>query len=415
MAETKKFEVNKEDRWPKDSVNMFKNDKKSQYFIEISSGTNLHEEFYKYAANFKNAAYFVTEHVLETGAIDKLDTYFFAIAFLYRHSLELIMKAIGFKYVPNRESFIEDTFHNLFEIMSVVNNYIQPNIQNNVAAHEWLMSYLIDIGKIDKASDSFRYPFLWNISKCEYMGEGKRRYDIESVFKEQTHIDLVKFANKMEVAFAIIESYYFDAEIKFTEHSKYSPIFLEEGGPYKGQSVVGYPHNQNKYDPYIKAYVESAIYLKNLVMTNTKTKEDMFFPMCYLFRNSIELGLKQIWFCYGDTGFQEICKQIFDRKHSVLRLWTLIEETVENDTQMDGTIEIVRKYINQLHNYDPSSDKFRYPCDRHLNFHFKNAIELDFENVAEFFEELAEFFDRVDLVLGLNEEWRAEAESNYTR
>lgn len=63
----------------------------------------------------------ITTHLFDPSSnIGKLDTYFFSVAYLYRHSLELILKAIGFKYIQakqDRQAFIKDTFHNLHNLL----------------------------------------------------------------------------------------------------------------------------------------------------------------------------------------------------------------------------------------------------------------------------------------------------------
>ena len=48
---------------------------------------------------------------------------FFAIAFLYRHCIEVGLKAIGFQYIQaqeDRKKFVKSTRHNLHEILCVV-------------------------------------------------------------------------------------------------------------------------------------------------------------------------------------------------------------------------------------------------------------------------------------------------------
>src|SRR5699024_5095056 len=114
------------------------------------------------ALKFKKSGNVLTQYLLKKFDITELDTYFFSIAFLYRHSIELILKAIGFKYIINldeRRIFIKDTFHNLLNLLETVSPYIRGHITQNEEGYIWLKEYFIDIDNIDKESDSFRYPF----------------------------------------------------------------------------------------------------------------------------------------------------------------------------------------------------------------------------------------------------------------
>ena len=79
--------------------------------VVIRNSENLETEFYIYSKNFHLAADLILEHLLSASAsradISQLDTWFFAIVYLYRQSLELISKAIIFKkYLGNNKEFV---------------------------------------------------------------------------------------------------------------------------------------------------------------------------------------------------------------------------------------------------------------------------------------------------------------------
>lgn len=159
--------------------------------------------------------------------IGKLDTYFFAIAFLYRHCMEVGLKAIGFQYindVEERKRFVKETRHNLSEILSVVggkSNPIRPD-----GEIEWLKKYFDDLSQVDRESDSFRYPFhiAWELNEWEWEG----KFVIKTIFNDQTHIDLVKFANKFEAAYEIIKKWYLNERDEASEWKELEPVFIEE-------------------------------------------------------------------------------------------------------------------------------------------------------------------------------------------
>jgi hypothetical protein len=149
---------------------------------------------------------------------------------------------------------------------------------------------------------------------------------------------------------------------------------------------------------------------------NPKDRGKLFLPMCYLFRNGIELGLKEVWFEDCAADHQTKCKKLLKRKHKIQGLWNLITEDIiqnANAPHDDDTIEVVGDYIDQLHRFDLTADRFRYPTDKYLVFHFIQPKELDYVTVGEFFEELAAFLSAVDSMISVHNDWKAEMEAEY--
>lgn len=404
-------------KWPTSDADFFQIN--SGNIINLKNNNKLEEEFYNYAINFKKTARLLTEHLLEENDISKLDIYFFSLAYLYRQSLELVLKAIGFKYIlllEDRKIFLKDTFHNLSKILDYIIPYIQEFIDKDPNGHRWIKSYFKDIDKIDKESDAFRYPFKISVDKIDFGFGTKKKFSIEPLFEKQTHINLVAFANKVEISFEILDGIYHEQYGKFDHYNGYEPIFIEEGGSYYGQSVVGYRYGREKFYPYVKAYKESAIYSYEMICNDSKLNKDLFIPMCYLYRNAVELSLKQILFEECSFELDEALKHMNKKKHRVVGLWNLIKSEIEehaNPPEGDTTLIDVEKYIVQLNNIDGTSDKFRYPTDKNLNLHFKDGKEVDIDNVSDFFEQLLSFLSSVDSMMSAHNELRAEIEAEY--
>ena len=175
--------------------------------------------------------------------IGKLDTFFFPIAFLYRHCIELGLKAVGFRNIHTsieRIEFIKETRHDLSEILNRLRiiSYHTPEEKELV----WLGKLFADISVLDKESDSFRYPFHISWEK-ESFGDGG--FSVKRVFEDQISIDLVKFANKFEAAYEIIRNWYIESDNESVEWKKLKPVFIETGGYYYAQSVVGYRYRRD--------------------------------------------------------------------------------------------------------------------------------------------------------------------------
>lgn len=398
--------------WPHSSPQFGKKAILDQNVITLRNKEPITNEFYNYALNYKRSARIIVEKIVENQKNSELDSYFFSVAFLSRHSLELLLKAIGLKYIVDKEKqiyFLKDTFHNLLSLLLEIEPFIK--IKNKDAVI-WLKAYFKDVEKIDKESDSFRYPFS---IKYERIKDYKRYY-IEPFINKQTHIDLIAFINKIEVAFDILTSIYNEKD-KFNDHyNKYNPIFLEEGGLYHFQSVIGYSYAMNEYYLYIRAYIESAELLYNLSKEDSDLKNIVFTSMCYLYRNGLELSMKEILFKECSYEFQKGCALLKDCSHSLIKIWKHIKQDIiehANASEDHRTIEFVEKYLTQLHTFDGAADKFRYPTDKELQIYFKNPKKLDIENINIFFKEITNFFSGVSSMMSSQNEWKAEMENEY--
>lgn len=156
--------------------------------------------------------------------------------------------------------------------------------------------------------------------------------------------------------------------------------------------------------------------LNKRINDDTNLKEILFIPMCYLYRNAVELSLKEILFEECEFTFQEAVKHLNERKHSMQALWNIIRNKVIEHADApagDTTIENVERYIIQLHNIDGTSDRFRYHDNKYLQQHFRTKKALDIDNVNKFFSQLLSFLVAVNGMMSQHNEWKAEMEAEY--
>lgn len=137
-------------------------------------------------------------------------------------------------------------------------------------------------------------------------------------------------------------------------------------------------------------------------------------PMCYLYRNAIELGLKRI--IIEDSHFEQdkALRIIEKKKHSILGLWNGVSQELKENPHISEEkpeFEDAQRYVEIFHNIDCKSDMFRYPCDRDMKIYFSSPTMLDIENVASCFEEFCNFLDGVDGLLGRIKDYEAEMET----
>lgn len=397
-------------------------DKHSKYIVKVLAPVDLSETLFDYAECFFEAAHKITEFILyaDHPDIGKLDTYFFSIAFLYRHCIELGLKAIGFQYIQDRDEqkkFVKNTRHNLSVILSVVvekASWLRPEEEM-----EWIQKYFADLSQKDRESDSFRYPFHIVWESDDWGLDSK--FVIKKIFDEQTHIDLVKFANKFEAAYEIIKKWYNKDTESAVEWKEVAPVFIETGGFYYAQSVVGYKYSRAEFYPYTKAYLETANYLKWYMqkerdLEKTDCSKHLFLPMCYLYRNCVELSLKTIWFEETGEDFQTKCKCMLDNKHSIAGMWKKIKPYVmqgASGTSDAAYIDVIEDYCMQVHAFDGDANKFRYPMSNSMQKYFSHNKRFDFIETGNFFEALNNILDGIDSQLNYINEAKAEMEAEY--
>ena len=359
--------------------------------VSISNSENLSTSFYSYAVNFHDAASCTIEYLLGEACqkqdIAKLDLWYFAIIYLYRQSLELLLKANIFQVVTSnadRKNILGTIRHDLKQAYEMLIDLKALAVQDNENA-TWLMEFLSDISSIDRESDMFRYPFGNNL---------------EPLFKKQTHISLVATQSNMSRAFDSLKSIYFINQFPEKTYSNYPAKLIVEGGSYYQQSVVGYKYPGKSFYPYYSSYEECGTFLKSIIIS--RKAPSLFVPMCYLFRNAVELGLKRLIIEDSHLTSERALKIVRKKKHSIAGLWNSIEveiQTHANAQPEDTTLDDAKKYIEQFHNFDPHSDLFRYPCSKDIDIYFSEETVLDIENIASCFEELCHFLDAVDSML----------------
>ena len=381
------------------------------YTVIIQPPEDVADSFFYYAECYQMAARETAQHLLnaEIPDIAKLDTWFFPLAFMYRHSTELILKALILKENP----FVgnEIATHDLKGLMDkLLKNGQCPLSEENL---KWIDDFFVSESEVDNGSDSFRYPV--GLSK-------------DLVLDEQLHVNLIALANKFENLFDVFRDWYLKRRNSFTL-SDMSPVFLETGGSYYEQSVVGYNRQRRdrKYiwadeqhyawddlGTYIDGYHETAEYLWEIIITDYDCGGEKDFPhwlimpMCYMYRVSIELAAKRIiiddiW-RYAPV---ECWKRFKRAKHRVDNMWDYCRKMIPQVySQYDcGTDMLAAEYDNiyqrcqNLQDYDKDASRFRYPCNKKMQFYYRQKETLDLINIAEFMEQIFIYLDGVDTEL----------------
>ena len=248
-------------KWIQPNMSLYNVNPNCQYPISILNSGNLAIDFYKYAKDFFGAAECVVHYLGEEVAVKydiaKLDIWYFAMIYLYRQSLELILKANIFQVVVSdgeRKEIIGEIRHDLKQgydkLLELKNLEFTENNNTN-----WLWEFLTDISRIDRESDMFRYPFGNNL---------------KVLFDKQTHISLVATHDNMNRAYDILRGLYDTGNFSEQEYEIHLPQLIIEGGDYYQQSVVGYKYAERSFYPYYSSYEEVGIFLRDKILEDNK-------------------------------------------------------------------------------------------------------------------------------------------------
>ena len=394
-------------KWVRPNLDLYHIDTSSKCIITFSNSGQLDKDFYKYACDFYEAAEYIIHYLGEDAAqkhdIAKLDLWYFPMVYLYRHSLELLLKAIIFQTITDKNdriNIVEEIRHNLLQAFQKIIEIKSLTIDGNANA-QWLKNFLSDISQLDSESDMFRYPF------------GNQ---FRILFERQTNISLKATHDNMNKAYNIVKELFSTGMFSEQIYEAYEPKLIIKGDHYYQQSVVGYKYSQYSFYPYFSSYNEVGVFLKKTIVEENKS--NLFMPTCYLYRNAIELCLKKMIAEDSHIDNDKALKIIRKKKHSVQGLWNSIVEEIKmhvNSSDRDSTLEDLEQYIQTFHNLDNRSDLFRYPCNTKLESYFLTATPFDIENVTSCFEEFCTTLDSIDDMLiavkEVEEEIKAEMDS----
>lgn len=174
---------------------------------------------------------------------------------------------------------------------------------------------------------------------------------------------------------------------------------------------------ETQFYGYMQGYKETADTLITHAVNskNIRILDTFVFPICFLYRQYVELAMKNIFLQYSGVDKEAKIKVIKKVSHNLIEIWKiikpiLIQETTEEEKK---DIEVVEDYIKQFNEFDKSSFIFCYLTNKELDLSFNEAQYLDLINLRERMNEVYNFFEGYDVKLNTLRDFKYEMMSYY--
>ncbi|SEL99298.1 hypothetical protein SAMN04489760_10241 [Syntrophus gentianae] len=145
---------------------------------------------------------------------------------------------------------------------------------------------------------------------------------------------------------------------------------------------------------YVIGYKEAADKLVENIMETPRHQDALVFPICFLYRQYIELRLKEL-IKSGRRLLDEPAE--FPQHHKILTLWETAEMILKKVS--DGNIEppdfltLPSHVVKEFAKIDPDSFAFRYPNDKHGANPLEGLSHVNLRRVAQYVGAFASAMD----------------------
>lgn len=382
------------------SFNKIQND---TYKLEIQWSKKVKDDLIKLSQHYFYSGYKICSEIVEgRNNNEKNDMWFLPCVYLLRHSIELLIKAGLAKEINHKpklqKKFIEGK-HNLALLFRIYKMNVD-DLHLTTGELDWTEKYLASIEVVDKNSDLFRYSF-----KDEFLLQ-----------YEDEFLDIVVMANRLLQCYKILSKcilrhVYEENEINLEE----IPEFLSFSSHGIGNCYLWESPYGNGFYKQVTGYSNTGEFLFRLYQQERDTC--YVYPMIFLLRNAIELGLKQLLYANTDIRINERkIKQIKNTHLLYKELWLNIKPILTHYGKKQGydlkELDIAEKYLREVNALDKNGDTFRYPFTYSFEYKWNNKL-IDVENVCIYLQSIFNFLDGCNSMLDDIFNYEGEMRSYY--
>jgi len=154
---------------------------------------------------------------------------------------------------------------------------------------------------------------------------------------------------------------------------------------------------EEKYFIYASGYREAAELVFQNLDSGARHHDILVYPIVFLFRQSIELLLKDIIMtCYKIVPV----KHGYPKHHSLEKLWNEAKASlvkIQIDLKGDDVLAF-ENLLMEFENVDPFSSAFRYPEDKNKNESLPGLDKLNLTNFMSAATKMYEFLNGLDVL-----------------
>lgn len=119
-------------------------------------------------------------------------------------------------------------------------------------------------------------------------------------------------------------------------------------------------------------------------------------PACFLYRQYLELALKDIYIQYSEDNDKEKEKMLQKTSHDLSAIWKYAKPLIENviEKSDEEELALIESYVFNFASEDRNSFKYRYPITKKLEMVLPNERKININNLKERMGEIEGFLAR---------------------
>jgi hypothetical protein len=182
-----------------------------------------------------------------------------------------------------------------------------------------------------------------------------------------------------------------------------SPTWPQSGDklfvPGNGRTVAYLGGFGSSFSRYAISYKEAAVALIDRIIEKDSGADLQFYPIAFLYRQYLELRLKQLLISGGHVVYDE---SKLTHGHDLKRLWVEVRKILESvwpDTHAEE-MDALGECIDELCQMDAKSMSFRYPVDKEGQPTLAGLDRVDLVNLKNVMERIGSLLDASSDALG---------------
>ena len=152
---------------------------------------------------------------------------------------------------------------------------------------------------------------------------------------------------------------------------------------------------------YTIGYKEAADRLANTIFEERQLQDALIYPICFLYRQYIELRLKEI-IRSGRTLIEE--GKGFPQHHKISILYQTAKEIIKkvfSDDSEPPDLSFVDHIISEYSQIDPESFSFRYPYDKSGRNLLQGTTHINVRHLSENIKSFGEVIDNISFAISV--------------